>query len=382
MRAMTNDASQRETTKNMKNLTTAGPIAAAVAAALLVAPAASAEPKPSGRIHLDYGLYDEDATPMNDAFHVRRARIALADKLDDLWSYKTEVDFAENGVAFKDMYLKRGNLTIGQTKVPFSLDEQTSSNNITFMERASPTVFSLAHRLGVTYGTSGDNYTFKVMGFGQAIGEGDGGDEGLGLGGRITYAPMQTDTGVLHLGASAVSYEPTNSVTDTMRFRQRPESRPDGSRLVDTGDITNVDRAFAYGLEGAWQSGPFSVQGEYIGTKVARNAGNPDVDLDGYYVAASWFLTGERRSYSGGVFGGPKIADPARGAWELAARYSDLGLDDGAVLGGEMKNVTLGVNWYARSGVRFMLNYVNATSTVAGIDNDPSIVQLRAQVSF
>lgn len=366
----------------MKKIQYAGPLAAAVAAAIIAAPAAHAAPTPAGRIHLDYALYDEDAAPMNDAFHVRRARIALSDKLDDFWSYKTEVDFAENGVAFKDMYLKFGKFTMGQVKVPFSLDEQTSSNNITFMERASPTVFSLAHRLGLTYGTSGDNYTLKVMGFGQAIGEGDGGDEGLGLGGRATYAPMKTDNGVLHLGIAAVSYEPTNSVTDTMRFRQRPESRPDGSRLIDTGTISDVDNAFAYGLEAAWQSGPFSVQSEYIGTTVARDAGMPDVDLDGYYVAGSWFVTGESRRYSGGAFSGPKIADAAKGAWEVALRYSNLNLDDGAILGGEMKNVTLGVNWYARSGVRFMFNYINATSTVAGIDNDPSVLQFRTQVSF
>ena len=364
----------------MTKIQQAGSLVAAVAAAVLAAPAANAAPTPSGRIHLDYALYDEDGTPLNDGFHVRRARLALSDKLDDFWSYKTEVDFAENSVAFKDMYLQYGDLTIGQTKVPFSLDEQTSSNNITFMERASPTVFSLSHRLGVTWSNTGDNHTLKVMGFGQAIGEGDGGDEGLGLGGRFTYAPMQTDNGVLHLGASAVGYEPTNSVTDTMRFRQRPESRPDGSRLIDTGAISDVDRAFAYGLEAAWQTGPFSIQGEYIGTTVARNAGQPDVDLDGVYLATSWFLTGESRRYSKGVFGGPKVGEG--GAWEVALRYSDLGLDDGAILGGEMKNLTLGVNWYARPGVRFMFNWINATSTVAGVDNDPSVLQFRTQVSF
>lgn len=362
----------------------AGLLTAAVAAAILVAPAAHAAPTPAGRIHLDYALYDEDATELNDAFFVRRARMALSDKLDDFWSYKTEVDFAENSVAFKDMYLKFGKFTIGQVKVPFSLDEQTSSNNITFMERSSPTVFSIAHRTGLTYGTSGDNYSFKVMGFGQAIGDGSGGDEGLGLGGRVTYAAMKTDNSVLHLGVAAVSYAPSNSNIDTMRFRQRPESRPDGSRLVDTGAISDVDNTFSYGLEAAWQSGPFSVQSEYIGTTVARNAGMPDVDLGGYYVAASYFVTGESRRYSSssGVFSGPKIADPKKGAWEVAVRYSALDLDDGAILGGEMKNITLGVNWYARSGVRFMFNYINATSTVAGVDNDPSILQFRTQVSF
>jgi phosphate-selective porin OprO/OprP len=165
-----------------------------------------------------------------------------------------------------------------------------------------------------------------------------------------------------------------------MQFRQRPESRPDGSRLVDTGAIP-ADSALTYGLEAAWAGGPFSVQGEYMATSVDV-IGGPDADFDGYYVFGSWFVTGESRRYSKGAFSGPKIADANKGAWEVALRYSNVNLNDGLVLGGEMDNITLGVNWYARSGVRFMFNYIAVTSEVAGVDNDPSILQFRTQVSF
>ncbi len=364
----------------MTNQTRTGQLTAAIALALAASMPAHADPTPGGRIHLDYALYDEDATTLNDGFRVRRARLSLADKLDDAWSYKTEIDFAENGVEAKDMYLKHKAVTIGQVKVPFSLEELTSSNNITFMERAAPNLFSLAHRIGVRYEMSGENFTAAGMVFGQAIGAGDGGDEGTGFAGRVTYTPMKSDSGVVHLGASLVSYESVNSTTDTMRFRQRPESRNDGSRLIDTGNIP-ADGATAYGLEAAWAGGPFSVQGEYMATSVDV-IGGPDADFDGYYLFGSWFVTGEARRYSKGAFSGPKIANADKGAWEVALRYSNVSLDDGAILGGEMDNVTLGVNWYARSGVRFMFNYIAVTSTVAGVDNDPSILQFRTQVSF
>lgn len=363
-----------------------GAIAAAVSAVLGAAPTADADPQLRGRIHLDYAKYDADVTPLNDSIRVRRARLGASGKLDDDWSYQSEIDFAENGVDFKDMYLRHNNivggrLSIGQLKVPFSLEELTSSNNITFMERASPNLFSLSRRIGVQYYTSGDRHTFAAMGFGQAIGAGDGGDEGMGIGARFAFAPIKTDANVVHFGIAATSYEPESSANEAMRFRQRPESRPDGSRLIDTGNLANVNRANALGVEAAWVGGPFSVQGEYMTTSVDRD-GAPDVDMSGYYVYGSWFLTGESRRYSGGTFSGPRINNADRGAWEVALRYSNLDLNDAPVLGGEMKNLTLGVNWYPRSNVRFMFNYVNVTSERGDVDNDPAIFQFRTQVSF
>lgn len=360
-------------------------IAVAVAAALGTVPA-DANPTPRGRIHLDYAVHDSDVTPLADGLFVRRARLGLSGKLDDTWAYMAEADFAENSVAWKDLYLRYnglggGALTLGQVKVPFGFDELTSSNNITFIERASPMAFAPAHRMGAHWGRNTDRATFAVMGFGQEIGVGAGGDEGMGFAGRFTFAPMKTDTSVLHFGIAGLRYEPEHSNVTTMRFRQRPESRPDGTRLVDTGAIADADGATAFGLEAAWQTGPLSVQGEVIRNTVERD-GFDDPTFGGWYVAASWFLTGENRRYSNGSFSGPRIANAERGAWELAARYSTLDLDDAGILGGEMKNATVGVNWYARSNVRFMFNYVMVDTERRGISDDPNILLFRAQVSF
>ncbi|MFN2300874.1 MAG: OprO/OprP family phosphate-selective porin [Gammaproteobacteria bacterium] len=369
----------------MNKQTRYGIIGTAIAAALGGAPVADADPQLRGRIHLDYALYNSDVTPLNDGFRVRRARLGASGKFDDIWSYTSEVDFAENGVDFKDMYLRHndiagGRLTIGQQKVPFSLEELTSSNNITFMERASPNLFSLSRRIGAQWYRAGERSTFAVMGFGQAIGAGDGGDEGLGIGARFTFAPIKTDTSVLHLGIAGNTYEPTNSNNEVMRFRQRPESRNDGTRLVDTGNLADVDNATALGIEAAWVSGPLSIQGEYMTTTASRTAG--DVTMNGYYVYGSWFLTGENRRYSNGVFSGPRIANAERGAWEVGVRYSNLDLVDTGIDGGEMKNATFGVNWYPRSNVRFMFNYITVDTVRAGVSDDPSIVMFRTQVSF
>jgi phosphate-selective porin OprO and OprP len=365
-----------------------GVIGTAVAAALGASLPTEANPTPRGRIHMDYAVHDSDVAELQDGFFLRRARLGLSGKIDDTWSYMAEADFAENSVAWKDVYLRHndvmgGALTFGQVKVPFGLDEMTSSNSITFIERASPMAFAPAHRMGVTWNRNTDATTFTVMGFGQEVGVGAGGDEGLGIGARYTFAPIKTDTSVLHLGVAGMRYRAEHSNVGSMRFRQRPEARPDGRRLIDTGNIAGASSATAFGLETAWVQGPFSLQGEYITNTVNRD-GLSNPSFDGWYVAGSWFLTGENRRYSNGTFGGPRVKDPAKGAWEVAARYSNLDLDDvgAGILGGRMRNATVGVNWYARNNVRFMLNYIMVDTERQDVSDDPNILLFRAQVSF
>jgi phosphate-selective porin OprO and OprP len=361
-------------------------LAAAGTIAFTVAQPADAQPTPRGRIHLDAASYNDDTRDLHDTIRVRRARIGVQGNHGDDWSYLSEIDFAENGVDFKDMWLRyndilSGRIQIGQFKVPFSLEQLTSSNSITFMERSQVDMFAPSRRLGIGWHRNSARYTVNLMGFGQEIGLGDGGDEGVGAAARVTFLPVSTDNGLFHLGFAVANYEPENSNNETMRFRQRPESRPDGTRLIDTGVITDVDSTLSYGIEAAWRGGPVSLQAEYMNARVKRN-GFDNPSFDGWYVNLSYFITGDMRGYSNGVFGGPSIRNADRGAWELALRYSETNLDDDVILGGKMENATLGLNWYARSNVRFMFNYINVSSTRQGVKDDPSILQLRTQVSF
>ncbi len=351
---------------------------------------ASFEINPRGRVHVDYAVHDEDNSELGDGFRARRARLGLSGKIDDDWAFQIEYDFAENSSSANDVYLRytgwsAGNLTIGHFKVPFGLEEITSSNNISLIERSLPTTtFAQSRRMGIGYSHGGDNWTVAVMGFGQGQGSGvrsTTGDEGLGIGGRFTFNPIKTDSTLIHLGIAASTEQPEDSNLDQVRFRTRPESRPTNVRLVDTGAINDVSRINQLGLEAAWQSGPFSVQGEYMRADVSRSAGFSDVDFSGWYVSGSWVLTGESRGYRGGVFRGVSPTKPG-GAWELTARVSNVNLDDGIVEGGEQDNWTIGVNWYANSRVRFMANYINVSTDRRGVSDDPGIFLMRAQVAF
>ena len=92
-----------------------------------------------------------------------------------------------------------------------------------------------------------------------------------------------------------------------------------------------------------------------------------DPTFQGFYAAASWFLTGEVRPYSrsNATFGRVRPRRSLRseggaGAWEIAARFSRLDLSDQEIAGGELEDVTLGLNWYANPFVRVMANWIHA----------------------
>jgi phosphate-selective porin OprO/OprP len=111
--------------------------------------------------------------------------------------------------------------------------------------------------------------------------------------------------------------------------------------------------------------GPLSFQGEYFHTFVNSFE---NLQFWGYYIYASYFLTGETRLYdkTQGVFTRvrPKNSFSLRnhtyGGLEIEARYSRVDLNDGDVQGGKMNIFTAGVTWYLFPIFNLKLNYGNA----------------------
>jgi len=351
--------------------------------------------KIGGRIQLDAATYSEDSSRHNDGTEIRRARLFAKVNLGKAWEYKFQYDFTSDGIdGIQDAYLdfkglENYKIRMGHFKEAFSLQNMTSSKYVLFTERGLPHVFAEGRNPGLQLSGNGENWSAAVGLYGDGLG-GDAGDvdESLGASGRVTYAPIYKKSRALHLGASA-SYRSTGS-TDTLRFRERPESHLTDTRLVDTG-LFDADSYNRFVGEAAFISGPFHLQGEYYHTSVDRDIStNADLDFGGFYVEGGWFLTGESMNYkpSKGIYSRvtPKgiVGKGGIGAWQVALRYSSLDLTDEDIIGGEEDNFTVGLNWYATSNIRFAANYVNVLDVEGGTNDgdEPESFQIRTQVEF
>ncbi len=262
----------------------------------------------------------------------------------------------------------------GQFKQPNSLEELSSTKNNDFVAKANITnLFGVSRRVGAAYNYGDDNWAVTATYFGRELSRNRAHGPGFGL--RGYWAPINESGNVLHLGLSYLDYDTDN---DTVRLRSRPNA-DFSNRLVDSGNLTRTDRLSTLGAEALWIHGPFKLQGEYMRTNANRYAGSSDYSTDGGYVSGVWNVTGETWGYKSGTPSTGLPSDPAKGMWQLGLRYDTLNLDDGTVLGGDMKTITAGVNWYWHSNFKLMLNYVKVNSDRRGVSDDPNVIEARAQ---
>jgi len=349
-----------------------------------------------GRVYIDAATASWETGGVSTDFNgteFRTARLGVEGRWFD-WDYKAEFDFSGDNVTPKDVVLSyRGDgfsVNFGNQKTPNSLEEQTSSRYITFMERGTATdLFGLDRRIGVNVKIGGDNYSFAAGVFGgQAndFGTSSMNDETSALATRLTFTPVNTDDLTVHLGAS---YRHMDYADQGTRVRARPRTHTSG-RIV-TADfrpgraLGQANSSSLYGLEAAVISGPFHGHAEYMNMELDGPAGNPG--FDSYFVNLGWFLTGETRAYrasSGGfrrTSPNAPVSEGGPGAWEIAVRYDFSDLNE--VSEGELTTWTAGINWHAEKYVRFMANIIDGELSVPGAANtDVSAIQFRAQWDF
>jgi phosphate-selective porin OprO and OprP len=357
--------------------------------------------KPRGTFQIDYAGYDERAGgyDYNNGTDVRRARFGFDGTAFKAFRWRLEAEYVKNTVNLLDAYVQyvaspKWSLTVGQHKAPFGLEANTSDAFNTFLERGMANnafgAIGAERRVGVSlaYQTDQINAAIGLFGAGEAIvRNATSPDESYGVNARITWDPI-LDTGrLLHLGVSgyrvtnfqdnvttSTKVDPVTGVVTTTskttiaaaRLSERPNSRVDGGNLVDTGLIANVKDATFLGGEAAAVYGPFSVQGEYGHLRLDRRGVLPELDFDGFYAFASFFLTGESRSFKNGVVDRLKPLkdfDPAKGqwgAWEVAVRYDRLDLTDTSLspLARKGETWTGALNWYLNPNTKLLFNYI------------------------
>lgn len=228
---------------------------------------------------------------------------------------------------------------------------------------------------------------------------------------RLGYTPWYEDKGrrVFFFGM-AYSHQFRNDNAFQLRYRARPEAHITDVRTVNTGNFYTQD-ANLLNPQMALVYGPFSLQAEYFASLASspsgvgtRNSNIPnftgDPDFSGAYAYISYFLTGEHRPFklSSAAFDRVKpnnnfnIANGTWGAFEVAARWSYLGLSAKGLGGGIQNDATFALNWYLTPNTRWMFNYVfasmsNRRNTSATYPNtrfggDAHIVQTRFAIDF
>ncbi|WP_020158381.1 MULTISPECIES: OprO/OprP family phosphate-selective porin [Methylobacter] len=376
--------------------------------------------KLGGRIHADasYSSGDDyldskgNHVEANDGTEIRRARMEFTGVFFKDWEFKSQVDFADNSVGVKDMFLQYHGLkaleiplaiTVGQQKQAFSRELQESSNDLMFMERSLMDVLNaptVDRAIGLNVASLNKDWTGQVGIYGDTVTpnkEKNMADEGWGISSRWTYAPINEKTKVIHLGVAGNYRVPDHKddVNDKdLRFSYET-SHMSNLNLIDTGHIEDVNNIKMVGLEANALYGPFTVGGEYTHMWLDRKDGSDNLEFDGWYGEASWTLTGESRKYKKGKFYhvDPKkpfsLANGGLGAWELAARYAEVDLTDYSK-GGQMSNITVALNWYVNNNIRFMADYNRAlevensplTTVGGGQPDNLDTFMLRGQLYF
>jgi phosphate-selective porin OprO and OprP len=359
-----------------------------------------------GRILMDFAAIGE-----NDALKAslggngtgvefRSARLNTRGTAYGRLAWKADYDFASDKVKDVWITLKKvpvvGNVKFGYFKEPFSLEEITSLRFTTFMERSLAITFSPSRNTGIQINDQafGQSATWAV-GFFREMGDEFGSTKGFSdasayqITGRFTGVPIYAEGGsrVLHLGVSySHKYRDIGGGSD-IKWKARPESHL--APVVANSGALDTDGADLLNLELAVVGGPLSLQAEYTSAWTDMGAAGT-LRSWGAYFQASYFLTGEHRNYNRkkGAFARNQILKPLGegwGAWQIAARFSRLRLlNDLGVGAGNIRDITLGLNWYLFSNFRMMANYIysDVENTAAGFNGNANIFQMRAQVDF
>ena len=346
----------------------------------------------AGRLQADYAFYDKDVKDLGSGSELRTLRLGSRGTLAPNWDYKMEADFVtgssqkirvtEGYVAYTGM--QNAMIQMGNIFEMYGLEEYSSSVDTTFMERSvAVDAFVPDYNQGIAYLRWGDAYSFSAGLYGNSTNDAASAvNESAGTSARLVFAPLHSTGDVISVGLSSYWRDVTS---DTWRVRARPNSHVTPIRLIDTGAINDVNTATAVALEASMTKGAFSVQAEYNQQMLNRNHGKKDADFKGWYIYGSYVLTGESRVWDmpSATYSRPSPKGEG-GAWEVALRFDQLDLDDtgAGISGGEMKTATLGLNWYPVNNVRFSTNLIQVNSEKAGVEDNPNIIQMRAQVAF
>ena len=364
---------------------------------------------------------------INSGAAITDARIRTSMTYHD-WYFYADFDFSRGKFSQKNIFLQytfhenRGNHLIkaGYYNDPATMANNTSRGSLHFISRAAPVnALSPGRELGLSYifynkeflanqGVFAENkYNDQISGF-----------QGLTLGGRWLWRPVNTGTEVLHIGASfrhakiSTGVKVDGVLRTQLDLGSSLETYTDPAKNFLSVSLPWADHDYYFSGELLYMKNKFFARGEYLFQKkkkkrddnalfeaqIGNDGAYATIDewrvanplssdtFHGAYVEAGYKILGGGYAYSDvdGV-----IKGASKEALEVVARYSYLDLDD-VLLPDNMRSVspllsgnrlhaaTVGVNYAFNKYVKLLLSY-----TYSHLDTDDfNTLQARLMFQF
>lgn len=326
---------------------------------------------------------DKNFDKIGDGMSIRRARFAVKSQVNKDWYGEIDMDLADGVVELKDAIVRYTGLQdlkiqAGNFKENFSLQRNTTSRYLQFMERPMVTYIAPSRHIGFNVEYANDYVWASAGVFGQEIAgteertnvEDNNKDYGRGPGlsytGKVVFRPLANmENGSLHIGLAGSYREPTATMSTAeyggVRISSRNTTSINRKKYLDTDVIKDVDHELMYTAELAGHYEGLRYEGAYIADNIhmldaATN--NKTKKFWGWYAQAGYLLFGGKQQYDAG---GAKYTKVERGKkWgdvELCLRYEFIDLNSENIYGGSAEAYCAGINFYANNNVKIVVNY-------------------------
>lgn len=350
-----------------------------------------------GRALLEWRKFDPEIG--EDTFNLRTARIGLAGELTRHLGWEVEREIVWNELddkvefgEWKDVYgewktFDKVRVRGGRFKMPFGLEQNTGVSSLDFAYRTggSNAIAPGRDRGVMAFGDLGRfNYEAGVFDADGDNGESnepqfvqqgqDREDVGPSVAVRVSGDLLRLlPVGRLRSASLGVAYTTSDLPEGLNSLR--------GEALWGADFFQHVyvkGRRQRLGAQFEWTPGPTSVKAEWMQSREQRNQqSNRNADLsdfigEAWYVAGTWFVTGEGKD--GNVKPRRPLLGGGIGAIELAVRYEYLGFRSASTAGTAFTNPrsdhqvpnsdrawTFGVNWITSRWTRVMANAIRET---------------------
>jgi phosphate-selective porin OprO/OprP len=378
----------------------------------------------TGQMQLDYRNFLQQPDDIDiDAFQVRRARFGVEAIVGKYYEFRLLPEWGQGRVFIQDAFMNihywdEFQIQAGKFKEPFSLEQLIQDRFVPFVERSLIDQVVPARDVGIMFHGQklfDDRLEWQLGVFNGETNNGDlDTNDYKDIAGRIAVRPFGHEGcwpilrgwqfGIA--GTTGIETEPI--LPNTLRtpasvrwFQFNPAVRADGLRERWCPEVS-----YFYG--------PFGMIAQYfhMDQEMRASVAAPgdqivNVGFNGYFVMATYLLTGETRTTYSQAVEPLQPFDPVKhcgglGAWELVGRVSRLHVGDEVFMPGPNRladparfsngatEATLGFNWYLNRWVRMQFNWEHAwfddpvllSTRVAGKLKEQDTLMLRLQVIF